>query len=104
MHKGNGPLGQNLANGDDDSDANKDNDGDKDDKANNQADNKDGDTNMDESGEDGASARTGGFSDIPPSLKCALCIKLIKNATLTPCCFTSCCYECLRTCLTTSSR
>ena len=42
--------------------------------------------------------------DIPPSLKCKLCKKLIEGATLTPCCFSSCCYECLKSCVTSSHR
>lgn len=41
---------------------------------------------------------------LPPSLACELCQKLIKNATLTPCCLNSCCFECLKSYLTSSHR
>lgn len=33
--------------------------------------------------------------ELPPSLKCQLCSCLIVDAAMTPCCFSSCCYECL---------
>ena len=42
--------------------------------------------------------------DLPPSLKCQLCHELIKGASLTPCCFSSCCYECLKSYLTSSHK
>ena len=41
---------------------------------------------------------------IPPSLACELCHQLIKNATLTPCCLNSCCFECLKSYLTSSHK
>ena len=44
------------------------------------------------------------FTDLPPSLKCQLCSNLIESATMTPCCFSSCCYECLKSYLTSSHR
>lgn len=45
-----------------------------------------------------------GLTDLPPSLKCMLCKDLIEAATLTPCCFSSCCYECLKSYLTSSHK
>jgi len=50
-----------------------------------------------------APGRTG-LTDIPPSLRCQLCRSLIERATLTPCCFSSCCYECLKSYLTSSHK
>ena len=36
------------------------------------------------------------IEEVPPSLQCQLCGHLIAKAMLTPCCLSSCCYECLR--------
>ena len=58
----------------------------------------------------GADGRAGGggalgrYTDLPPSLACRLCSNLIERATMTPCCFNSCCYECLKSYLTSSHR
>lgn len=43
------------------------------------------------------------MKDLPPSLKCQLCYSLIVGATMTPCCFSSCCHECLKSNLTSSA-
>jgi len=46
----------------------------------------------------------GRFTELPPSLKCQLCTNLIERATMTPCCFNTCCYECLKSYLTSSHK
>ena len=53
---------------------------------------------------EGSGTNKFGLSEVPPSLKCDLCSNLIKSATLTPCCYSSCCYECLNSYLTSSHK
>lgn len=52
----------------------------------------------------GVASSQGRFTELPPSLQCKLCANLIERATMTPCCFNSCCYECLKSYLTSSHK
>ena len=60
--------------------------------------------NKDQEAEETTKTKGASEDTIPPSLACEICHQLIKNATLTPCCLNSCCFECLKSYLTSSHK
>jgi|TARA_B110000285_G_C15073618_1_gene589385 hypothetical protein len=45
---------------------------------------------------------TAGNLKFPPSLMCQLCKNLMVDASMTPCCLTSCCFKCIKEKIVTS--